>query len=99
VTAKGQAPSASPFAAGPTLTQSFAAGDVTAKVSDFGLSKRMKSKQEYMPNIRQGTPFFMAPELSQKHQLHQQSDVYGFGVTMWELMMGYPVSLEMCALP
>lgn len=38
------------------LQNSFGLGDVVAKVSDFGLSKRMKSKQEYVPNIRQGAP-------------------------------------------
>jgi serine/threonine protein kinase len=81
------------------LLNSFASSKAVAKVSDFGLSKRMKMNEDYLPNIRQGTPFFMAPELSSQYQLHPQSDVYGYGVMMWELMMGVPVSLEMCDHP
>ena len=86
---------ASPRRRGTDLLAGLAAGGVTAKISDFGLSKRMHSKQAYVANVRQGTPLFMAPELAQKHQLHPQSDVYSFGVMMWEIMMGLPVALEL----
>lgn len=79
-----------------SLQQSFNNEEVTAKVSDFGLSKRMRPGEECVHGIRQGTPFFMAPEVSQRHELHPQSDVYGYGVMMWELMMGVPVCYETC---
>ena len=81
------------------VAASLASGTAVAKVSDFGLSKRMKAGEAYVPNVRQGTLFFIAPELAHGGQLHPASDVYSFGVIMWELMMGLPVSVETCAPP
>ena len=81
------------------LFSSFCSGTAVAKVSDFGLSKRIKTGEEHLPHVQQGTLFFAAPELAQGGQLHEASDVYSFGVIMWELMMGCPVSVESCAPP
>ena len=33
----------------------------------------------------QGTPFFMAPELLRGGRISVESDVYAFGVTLWEV--------------
>jgi guanylate cyclase, other len=50
-----------------------------AKVSDFGLSQKRKSGH-------MGTPYWMAPELLDGGDVSTASDVYAFGVTLWELM-------------
>ena len=34
----------------------------------------------------QGTPFFMAPELLMGGKISVESDVYAFGVTVWEVI-------------
>eukprot|EP00730_Choanoeca_flexa_P009277 TRINITY_DN12619_c0_g1_i8.p1 TRINITY_DN12619_c0_g1~~TRINITY_DN12619_c0_g1_i8.p1 ORF type:complete len:2027 (+),score=485.44 TRINITY_DN12619_c0_g1_i8:425-6505(+) len=50
-----------------------------AKVCDFGLS--MKAKCGAV-----GTPFWMAPEVINGGECTVQSDVYAFGITLWECM-------------
>lgn len=51
-----------------------------AKVSDFGLSAK-----KYASHGPAGTPFWMAPELLRGEANSPQSDVFAFGVTMWEV--------------
>lgn len=55
------------------------------KVTDFGLSRlRVTTLVNTGPG---GTPEWMAPELLRQDPFDEQSDVFSFGVILWELMM------------
>ncbi|KAJ9524676.1 hypothetical protein QJQ45_024241, partial [Haematococcus lacustris] len=61
-----------------------------AKVGDFGLSHMSKDGQSHVSNVRQGTPFYTAPEVLMEGRLTKAADVYSFGVILHELYCGQP---------
>lgn len=79
------------------LRRALAAGRVVAKVADFGMARRLAQSDAHVSGVRQGTPFFMAPEVQRDHRLLPASDVYSFGVIMWELLRGTAVFVSRCA--
>jgi serine/threonine protein kinase len=61
----------------------------TAKVGDFGLSVRLLPGEEcHAQPLFQGTLPFMAPEVLRSGRISRASDVYAFGVLLWELWTG-----------
>ncbi|KAJ9559370.1 hypothetical protein OSB04_013984 [Centaurea solstitialis] len=56
----------------------------TVKVGDFGLS-RVKHETYLKTKIGKGTPQWMAPELLRDEQANEKSDVYSYGVVLWEI--------------
>lgn len=54
------------------------------KVADFGLS-RVKHETYLTTKTGKGTPQWMAPEVLRNEQSDEKSDIYSFGVILWEL--------------
>ncbi|KAH7676404.1 Non-specific serine/threonine protein kinase protein, partial [Dioscorea alata] len=57
----------------------------TVKVGDFGLS-RLKHETYLMTKSGKGTPQWMAPEVVRDEPSDEKSDVYSYGVILWELV-------------
>ncbi|XP_060174004.1 uncharacterized protein LOC132604492 [Lycium barbarum] len=56
----------------------------TVKVGDFGLS-RLKHETYLVTKTGKGTPQWMAPEVFRGEPSNEKSDIYSFGVILWEL--------------
>ncbi len=54
---------------------------------DFGLAVTEFDKL-HRSVIRKGTPSYMAPELLLEHKVDKRTDIYAFGVLMYELVVG-----------
>ncbi len=58
-----------------------------AKISDFGLSK-VKSEVASQSTVRsKGTLIWMSPELCDEKPASTASDIYAYGMVLWELMV------------
>ena len=55
------------------------------KLTDFGLSK-IKQETARFTNTLQGTPAWMAPELFDNNAYSNASDVYAYGIVLWEMV-------------
>eukprot|EP01088_Endostelium_zonatum_P017233 TRINITY_DN4987_c0_g1_i1.p1 TRINITY_DN4987_c0_g1~~TRINITY_DN4987_c0_g1_i1.p1 ORF type:complete len:377 (-),score=80.15 TRINITY_DN4987_c0_g1_i1:92-1222(-) len=51
------------------------------KITDFGLARN----KDYQMTGNLGTCQYMAPEVMQSHEYTEKADVFGFGITMWEV--------------
>ncbi|GLC56027.1 hypothetical protein PLESTB_001056700 [Pleodorina starrii] len=59
-----------------------------AKVADFGLSMRLNPDETHVSNAFHGTLAYMAPETLLHGHVSRASDVYSFGILLYELYTG-----------
>ncbi|XP_031373218.1 G-type lectin S-receptor-like serine/threonine-protein kinase SD2-5 [Punica granatum] len=59
-----------------------------AKVSDFGLAKLMGREQSHVFTTLRGTRGYLAPEWITNHAISEKSDVYSYGMVLFELISG-----------
>lgn len=62
--------------------------DWNVKVCDFGLSRVKKKNDQEQSSGVGGTPLWIAPEVFRKEKLTGASDVYSFGLVLWEVITG-----------
>lgn len=57
-----------------------------AKISDFGLSRRLYNYSQYVKKQQEPLPWrWMAPESLKFLEFNEKTDVWAFGVTLWEI--------------
>lgn len=57
------------------------------KIADFGLAKDVYERNYYKSDRRSEMPIkWMAPESLEHGEYYEKSDVWSFGVTLWEIM-------------
>ncbi|KAF6261882.1 hypothetical protein COO60DRAFT_712878 [Scenedesmus sp. NREL 46B-D3] len=61
---------------------------IVAKVADFGLATRLDDSETHVSGVHRGTLTHMAPELLLQGRASKASDVYAFGILLWELATG-----------
>lgn len=62
--------------------------DKILKIIDFGLSKSITINEEIMDTIC-GSPLYMAPEIIKTKNYTIKSDIWSFGVIIYEMIYGY----------
>ncbi|KAJ9525252.1 hypothetical protein QJQ45_020784 [Haematococcus lacustris] len=61
-----------------------------AKIADFGLSWKLAGGQEHVSNARQGTAYYIAPEVLHVGIMSKPADVFAFGMLLHEMYHGSP---------
>ncbi len=63
-------------------------GSGEIKLMDFGISKSMASQTEEVSEVTVGTVQYVSPEQAEGKPLSPASDLYSFGVTLYEMATG-----------
>lgn len=58
------------------------------KVTDFGLARQIRIIQGRFPSINAGTWLYAAPEQIMRNVVNTQSDIYAFGIILYEMLTG-----------
>ena len=57
----------------------------SAKLCDFGFAQALEQGDIYLEGVR-GTPAWISPEVLAKQKVGVKTDIYGFGLIVWEMM-------------
>ncbi|KAK4778046.1 hypothetical protein SAY87_018233 [Trapa incisa] len=69
--------------------------NMQAKIADFGLSKAFSAENDsYISTCPAGTPGYLDPEFQISGNLNKKSDVFSFGIILFELITGYPAVMR-----
>ncbi|KAL2982279.1 hypothetical protein AAZX31_13G333900 [Glycine max] len=61
------------------------------KLADFGLSKIYSDEDDtHMTTVVAGTLGYLDPEYNRSHKLREKSDVFSFGIVLFEIITGQP---------
>ena len=59
-----------------------------ARILDFGIARSLRAKGETGMEVMIGTPAYMSPEQAETNQVDPRSDIYSFGVILFEMLTG-----------
>jgi serine/threonine protein kinase/tetratricopeptide (TPR) repeat protein len=59
-----------------------------AKIMDFGIARSLRERGITGPSVMIGTPEYMSPEQAEAKEVDPRSDIYSFGIILYEMATG-----------